>query len=494
MYAVGYVRQSKERKDRESISPETQIEKIKQFAKLQETKVVKIFRDIDISGFRVHYSKRTGLMDMLEYIKANNIKKVYVYNLARLSRRIKDFLEITNELEKYGCSVVSATEMIDMSTPQGRLFRNIMLSFNEYYSDSLSATIHDNHMKNVELKKWNGGHAPFGFSWNKADQKFEKNKDYETLLLIREKAVNMWGVKKISNHLNRRNILSPNGGKWTSQAVKYILLNPFYRGYLQYDGKLYESPLAPKVFSPEDWEKIQENLNRYVNLGPRGKATPHLLTGLLVCGACNSRMEIRYNGSNRVRRYICSNRQNGFVDKCSSSLLDADGIEQAVIKHIKSLTITRYIDQIIEEAQKISRPKANDLKSEIRHLERELEKVIQGQKELYEETFIRKNVTKERFYEMNRIFEEERQRLEEEIKELYKQMNAVDITYIFDYKEELENFSTVFDALSKEEQRTAIHSLVDKIVVHDECATIHLPVGKTKIKSTSNKRGTLYFM
>ncbi|EGL84265.1 hypothetical protein CathTA2_0175 [Caldalkalibacillus thermarum TA2.A1] len=54
MYEVGYVRQSKERKDRESISPETQIEKIKQFAKLQETKVVKIFRDIDISGFRVH--------------------------------------------------------------------------------------------------------------------------------------------------------------------------------------------------------------------------------------------------------------------------------------------------------------------------------------------------------------------------------------------------------------------------------------------------------
>ncbi|GGK21767.1 hypothetical protein GCM10010965_13410 [Caldalkalibacillus thermarum] len=249
MYAVGYVRQSKERKDRESISPETQIEKIKQFAKLQETKVVKIFRDIDISGFRVHYSKRTGLMDMLEYIKANKIKKVYVYNLARLSRRIKDFLEITNELEKFDCSVVSATEM------------------------------------------------------------------------IRDKAVNMWGVKKISNYLNRKNIPSPIDGKWTSQAVKYILLNPFYRGYLQYDGKLYESPLAPKVFSPEDWEKIQENLNRYVNLGPRGEVSPHLLTGLLVCGACNSRMEIRYNGSKRARRYICSNRQNAFVNKCPSSLL-----------------------------------------------------------------------------------------------------------------------------------------------------------------------------
>src|SRR3989337_452498 len=170
--AVGYVRQSKERKDRDSISPETQIEKMKQYAVFEDDEIIDVFKDIDISGFRIHYSKRTGLKELFDYLKQNDVKKVYVYALSRLSRRIKEFIEIVDMLEEQGISVISVTEKTDMSTPQGRLFRNILLSFNEYYSDSLSSTITDNHRKNVQLGKWNGGNVPYGFTWDKSNMIF----------------------------------------------------------------------------------------------------------------------------------------------------------------------------------------------------------------------------------------------------------------------------------------------------------------------------------
>lgn len=490
--AVGYVRQSKERKDRDSISPETQSEKIYQFAKLQDNEVMKIYQDIDISGFRIHYTKRTGLMDLLTYVKENDITKVYVYALSRLSRKIKDFIEITDILENHGVSVVSATEMVDMSTPQGRLFRNILLSFNEYYSDSLSSTIIDNHKKNVQLGKWNGGNVPYGFDWDKQNMKFNKNNDYQYLQLIIQKAVEGWGVKKIANFLNKRKIKSPGGKTWHNQSVKYILSNQFYRGNLNYDGENYDSELVDKIINDDEWNLIQTNLSRYDNLGPRGKVSPHLLTGLLKC-ECGSRFEIRYNGTNKVRRYICSGRQYNQGNKCSSYLVDADSLETSIIEHIKRLVESSYFDEIIQTYTNISKPTKTTVTDEIKRLESELSKVVQAQEDIYEETFVYRHIKKERFYEMNNKFDEQRDSLENEIKFLYKELDHTDTTFILDYKKIIQHFTEIFDELTQDEQRAALSDIFDKITVYKDYIEIELPFDKSKIKSTSIKRGTMFF-
>lgn len=491
MKSIGYIRQSKERKDRNSISPETQLEKIKQFSKLQDSELVETFQDIDISGFRVHYSKRTGLMDMLQFIKDNNISKLYVYALSRLSRRIKDFIEITDILEEYGVSVVSVTEMIDMSTPQGRLFRNILISFNEYYSDSLSTTILDNHKKNVQLKKWNGGNAPYGYNWDKT--RFIPNNNHTHLIYIKEKAIEGWGVKKISNSLNQRKIQGPNGGKWYSQTVKYILSNPFYRGYLHYDGEVYESDLAVTFITDDDWDIINANLSRYEGIGPRGKVSPHLLTGILYCGECGERFEIRYNGSTKARRYICSGRQHNQGGKCTSNLIDSDSLETRIIEHLQIITESTYFDDIISHYTNMSKPNENTLKTEIKRLEVELSKIVQAQTELYDDTFVNRLISKDRFYEMDKHFNKQREQLESEIKGLYKNIEVNDTSFVFDYKEELSNFIAVFDKLTSDEKRIAIHSLIENITVYDDYVKVKLPFGDKKIKSTSIKRGTMFF-
>lgn len=493
MKAVSYVRQSKERKDRDSISPKTQEEKMEQYAVFENDEIVKVFQDIDVSGFRIHYSKRTGLKELFEYIEKNDIKKVYVYALSRLSRRIKEFIEIVEMLEEKGISVVSVTEKTDMSTPQGRLFRNILLSFNEYYSDSLSSTIIDNHKKNVQLGKWNGGNVPYGFDWIKQDMKFIKNDDFKYLQLIIDKAINGWGVKKISNYLNKRKIKSPAGKTWNSQSIKYILSNKFYRGNLNYDGESYNSELVDKIITDNQWELIQLNLSRYEGLGPKTKITPHLLTGILKCSHCDSRFEIRYNGSTKARRYICSGRQYSQGNKCTSLLIDADSLEERILEHIHTLVKSSYFDEIIEEYTNTSKPIEKDITEEIKRLESELFKIVQAQEEIYEETFINKAIKKERFYEMNNKFDKQRESLEEEIKILYREKETTDTTFIMDYKETLNNFTEIFSELNKDEQRAAIHDLIEKIKVHDDHVKLYLPFSDSKIKSTSIKRGTMYF-
>lgn len=495
MKSIGYIRQSKERKDRESISPDTQREKMNQYAIFENDEIIDFFQDIDISGFRVHYSKREGLKELFDFIKNNpDIKKVYVYAFSRLSRRIKEFIEIVDMFEEHGISVVSVTEKTDMSTPQGRLFRNILLSFNEYYSDSLSSTILDNHKKNVQLGKWNGGNVPFGFNWDRVNRKFVKNDEFKYLMEIKDHVVNEgWGPKKISNNLNKRKIKGPSGGTWYSQTVKYILLNSFYRGYLQYDKQLYNSVSVDVVITNEEWEIIQDVFSKYDSLGPNTKLSPHLLTGLMQCGNCGSRFEIRYNGSTKARRYICSGRQYNQGDKCNSHLIDADSIESAIIEHIQQLLESSYFDEIIDEGTKSFKPKENSLKSEIRRLEVELSKIVQAQEELYEETFVNKLIKKERFYEFNDKFEKQREALDVEIRFMSKELKSTDISFIVDYQDALSKFIYVFNELEQEEQRSLIHSFIDKVIIYNDHVQLKLPVSTTKIKSTSIVRGTMFF-
>lgn len=495
MKAIGYIRQSKERKDRESISPDTQREKMNQYAIFDNDEIINFFQDIDISGFRVHYSKREGLNELFDFIKDNpDIKKVYVYAFSRLSRRIKEFIEIVDMFEEQGISVVSVTEKLDMSTPQGRLFRNILLSFNEYYSDSLSSTIIDNHRKNMQLGKWNGGNVPYGFNWDKFNRKFLPNDDFIYLMEIKDRVVNEgWGPKKISNNLNKRKIKGPSGGTWYSQTVKYILQNSFYRGFLQYDNQLYNSLSVEAVITNEEWEIIQGVLSKYDQLGPNTKLSPHLLTGLMTCGNCGSRFEIRYNGSTKARRYICSGRQYNQGEKCNSHLIDADSIESAIIEHIQQLLESSYFDEIIDEGTKSFKPKENSLKSEIRKLEVELSKIVQAQEDLYEETFMNKLIKKERFYEFNDKFEIQREALENEIRSMSKELKSTDIAYIVDYQEALSKFISVFYELEQDDQRTLIHSFIDKIIIDSDHIRLMLPISTTKIKSTSIVRGTMFF-
>lgn len=76
---------------------------------------------------------RPELNKLIEHLRTEDI--VVVYKLDRLGRSLKHLLEIVDVLGKKEVGLHSITDMIDTTTPQGRLFFNISASLAEFEKD-----------------------------------------------------------------------------------------------------------------------------------------------------------------------------------------------------------------------------------------------------------------------------------------------------------------------------------------------------------------------
>lgn len=73
---------------------------------------------------------RPQLQKMLRTVKRDDV--IYITELSRLSRSCLDLCKIVNEIMSKGVSLVSLRENIDLSTPYGKAFYQMMGVFAEY--------------------------------------------------------------------------------------------------------------------------------------------------------------------------------------------------------------------------------------------------------------------------------------------------------------------------------------------------------------------------
>ena len=80
-----------------------QISDLREYAKKMDYVVVKEFSE-KISGAK-KVAEREQLSELLNYVEANQIDKVLIYECSRLSRRIVDFLQVIERLTEKGISL-----------------------------------------------------------------------------------------------------------------------------------------------------------------------------------------------------------------------------------------------------------------------------------------------------------------------------------------------------------------------------------------------------
>ncbi|MCF2220642.1 recombinase family protein [Chryseobacterium sp. PS-8] len=76
---------------------------------------------------------RPELARIMEHLRSGDI--IVVYKLDRLGRSLKHLLEVVEILNKKEVGLQSISDMIDTTTPQGRLFFHISASFAEFEKD-----------------------------------------------------------------------------------------------------------------------------------------------------------------------------------------------------------------------------------------------------------------------------------------------------------------------------------------------------------------------
>lgn len=174
--AIGYIRVSTEMQAQEGVSLEAQRAKIQAWAELNDYQLVAIYEDAGLSGKN---QNREGLQAALA--QCGKDTALVVFSLSRLSRSVRDTMEIAEKLEKVGADLVSISEKIDTTTAAGKMVFRMLAVMNEFERDQIS----ERTKSALAYKKAKGervGGVPFGWMAVKGSSVLARNEGEQKII------------------------------------------------------------------------------------------------------------------------------------------------------------------------------------------------------------------------------------------------------------------------------------------------------------------------
>ena len=352
-----YTRVSTEDQAREGYSIEVQQEYLLDHANRLGLEVYKIYTD-EVSGYILD---RPALKEMLQDAKGKKFELIITYKLDRFSRKLKDLLNIVDELEGYGVAYKSATEPFDTTTSAGKLMFQQLGSFAEFERNRIKERVFPGMIKGVQQGNWQGArYAPYGYRYNKEKKLLEVvPEESDIVKLIYMMYLSNKTSGQIAEYLYLKGYKTRSGGKFNSPLACKILKNQIYLGKLvwnqhHYDTKQHTNTRAGykyvrndpskvvvaqgrhlPIICQEDFDLVQKKLraNRRGALHRRN-VFEYPLTGILYCAKCGYRYQGTSSISNhrtkkRKRWYKCSCMGTYHI-KCDNPSMKAEDIEPKV--------------------------------------------------------------------------------------------------------------------------------------------------------------------
>jgi len=125
MKAIIYTRVST--RDKQDVN--TQLNYLNDYAKRNDVEIGKIYSDIGESGSK---ESRPQFDLMLDELRHRSVKTLLVYKLDRIGRSLPHLVKLFEEFYKRGINFISATQNINTTTPEGRMFLNMLMVLAQY--------------------------------------------------------------------------------------------------------------------------------------------------------------------------------------------------------------------------------------------------------------------------------------------------------------------------------------------------------------------------
>ena len=415
MAIVLYARKSVEREN--SISCETQLEYCRMMIKLDERNE-KVIEIVD-NGFSGGNINRDGFQKMMKLIRQGKVKKVIVYKLDRISRSMKDFVDMIQEFKAHGVEFVSLQESFDTSSPYGELIMKILMVFAEFERTSIINRVTQAYHHRCEMGFYMGGRRPYGFELVPTTIHNVKTKmlkpipeEVEQLQYIFEVyAQENISLRRLLSLLVAENRTPLDGSQWTTAKLSTLLKNPVYvkadanvYDYYEHHGvqmisdveqftgkygvQLYGhskhktddtdwSVMKLVLLSHEGiidsdiWLRCQRKLEKNRQIGKSSSSQRSWLAGKVVCEKCGHTMNIakgKPNKDGEQRRYfICTGKSHKKICTGPQGSVYAEDLENMVhdciTEKLSELTSSKRTAKLEDTAE------INDLKLKIKTIE-----------------------------------------------------------------------------------------------------------------------------
>ena len=485
-----YARQSIDKKD--SLSIDGQIDLCRRECEGNP----KVFADKGYSGKN---TDRPDFRKLMRAVENDEISRIIVYRLDRISRSITDFGRIWELLNRHKVEFVSVNEKFDTSTPVGRAMIYIIMVFAQLERETIAERIRDNYRQRAKRGAYLGGPAAFGFSIRrtcidgKAASMLVPNEHMDVVReIFRRYAESSASLGKIAGFLREKSVPGIGRAGWDNVAVARILHNPVYvkadadvyfyfrqKGVIIYnniedftgekacwlfgkrdrnigkytnlDNHLLAIAHHDGIVGADTWLKCQFKLDGNRQIKNSGKGKYSWLSGLVKCGYCGYSMRVICASGGKYIYFVCSGKVN--LKICDAKL------ENPRVSYVEAVVSSRIGEKLnsLRHSGIVSGDSSNDdanaLKIELSSIEGQISNLIDG---LAASNDAAARYINERILKLD-------SRKSEIMEELRHRMAP---------RPNLTLPASNFDTLSMEEKRATAHLLIKKVSLSNESIDI----------------------
>jgi site-specific DNA recombinase len=512
----------------EKESLKTQEERLKAYCKANNIPEYKIYKDAGISA---KDTKRPALEKLMTDIETEKIQMVIVTKLDRITRSLKDLIQMMEFFEKNKVKFISITQNIDTTGPMGRFMLNLLGSVAQVEREMTAERVGEDLLHRALAGKYNGGIVPYGYTTRASmitelkkqgytqDAAFKEaskiepkkfiinEKEAEEVKKIYDMYLKLKSIRGVTEQLNAEGYRTRHKLPWAAASILRVLTNPTYTGKIWY-GKRKTNPLTGRLEQvPEkDWKivkgeheriidddifyRVQEIIKQSSYHQPRPYNT-YLLSGLLRCGRCNGPMygyvykgkyTSRKTKHSRIKKYFwyrCHTYGQKGKAICKGLVIPGDKIEEIVIKELTNLSKNEEFikdkNKMLELVRKKLKPTAKSCTESIKKLETEERKLQNRQQNLLErlEDDVIDNLTfKNEFNRLKALLEDNQARqtkLKSSNRNSEMQLAGLELSLA-----ELENLSKTWDLLDEQGKRATLLAIVKEIIVNGQDIKIRI--------------------
>lgn len=284
---------------------------------------------------------RPGFDDLLDACRRYPVRRVWVMWSDRLIRDgdetdLPRIIRVVKEAAAAGRQIVIRCVQetdLELWHAEGKMSAVIRNAVNVYETDRKRERVELAAKDRARKGRFSGGGRRFGYrhsesrvvrNMDDAGRVHEETRPSGPLVLVREEAdaiaagyaAIMAGLSlySVCRDWQERGLSGARGAKWSPSAVREILLRPSNAGLSVYKGEILGKGDWPEIVDADTFEAVKAILSapdRRTNGATAGRPAVYLLSGILICWACDGPMVTgggagtKSTGGPRIEKYRC---------------------------------------------------------------------------------------------------------------------------------------------------------------------------------------------
>lgn len=262
---------------------------------------VDVYADYGISGTKVN---RPEFNRMIDDCKTGKIDMIITKSISRFARNTTLLLSTIRELKALNIDVYFEEQNINSMSEQGELMLTLLASIAEAEAKSMGENVKWRIIKTFEQGEIYNTARFYGYDI--IDKKFVINEEQASVVRrIFQMVLDGLGYIKIIEVLNKENIKSPSGSKWTIRSLERIIKEDTYTGKLTLQ-KTYRAENHTKkrnlgelkkyivednheaIIDRDTFNKVQEIISLRRNKVKSEHNSNSLFKGMIRCSICGA--------------------------------------------------------------------------------------------------------------------------------------------------------------------------------------------------------------